>query len=167
VGDSIELAGKWAEIKRIGLRATIVQTIDQADVIIPNADLVTNQVTNWTLTNRLVRLTIPVGVAYGSDVQQVMKILMASAHGNPLVADIPPAQVLFLSFGESALDFELRIWVFNADDRFTAISELHQDIDRRFREANVEIAFPQRDLHVRSVDKTVTLPHPTERDETI
>ena len=75
VGDTIEIGGKWAEIKRIGLRATTVQTVDQADLIIPNADLVNNQVTNWTLSNRRVRLTIPVGVAYGSDVPLVMETL--------------------------------------------------------------------------------------------
>ena len=86
VGDTIEIGGKWAEIKRIGLRATTVQTFDQADVIIPNADLVTNQVTNWTLSNRRVRLTIPVGVAYGSDVPLVMETLMACAKANPKVA---------------------------------------------------------------------------------
>ena len=80
VGDTIELEGRWAEIKKIGLRATIVQTFDQADVIIPNADLISNQVTNWTLSNRRVRLIIPVGVAYGSDVALVMETLMACAN---------------------------------------------------------------------------------------
>ena len=80
VGDTIELEGRWAEIKKIGLRATIVQTFDQADVIIPNADLISNQVTNWTLSNRRVRLTISVGVAYGSDVPLVMEILMECAN---------------------------------------------------------------------------------------
>ena len=83
VGDTIELGGKWAEVKKIGLRATTVQTFDQADVIIPNADLITNQVTNWTLSNRHVRLTIPVGVAYGSDVPLVMETLLACARANP------------------------------------------------------------------------------------
>ena len=91
VGDTIEIDGKWAEIKRIGLRATTVQTFDQADVIIPNADLVTNQVTNWTLSNRRVRLIIPVGVAYGSDVPLVMETLMACAKDNEMVAETPAA----------------------------------------------------------------------------
>jgi small-conductance mechanosensitive channel len=157
VGDFIEIGGKWAEIKNIGLRATTVQTLDQADVIIPNADLVTNQVINWTLSNRRVRLIIPVGVAYGSDISLVMETLMACAIESSKVAKTPEPQVLYLSFGESTLDFELRVWVPNAEERMTVISELHQEIDRRFRGAKIEIAFPQRDLHLRSVDESVAL----------
>jgi potassium efflux system protein len=155
VGDYIEFDGKWAEIKNIGLRATIVQTFDQADVIIPNADLVANQVINWTLTNRRVRLTIPVGVAYGSDIALVMETLRGSAKGNSKVAETPAPQVLYLNFGESALEFELRVWVLDADNWLVVSSELHQEIDRRFREANIEIAFPQRDLHLRSLDGSI------------
>jgi small-conductance mechanosensitive channel len=157
VGDIIELGGKWAEIKRIGLRATTVQTFDKADVIIPNADLITNQVTNWTLSNRQVRLCIPVGVAYGSDVPLVMKTLLECANANTMVIRGPEPQVLFLSFGESSLDFELRVWVLDADHRLKVKSELNQEIDRSFRAANIEIAFPQRDLHLRSVDDSVNL----------
>jgi len=157
VGDFIELGGKWAEIKKIGLRATTAQTFDQADVIIPNADLVTNQVINWTLSNRRVRLIIPVGVPYGSDVSLVMETLMASARENSKIAGAPAPQVLFLKFGESALEFELRVWVLDAENRLVVSSEIHQEIDRRFREAKIEIAFPQRDLHLRSVDESVIL----------
>ena len=157
VGDYIELDGKWAEIKNIGLRATTVQTFDQADVIIPNGDLVSNQVINWTLSNRRVRLIIPVGVAYGSDIPLVMETLMACASGCSKVAKTPDPQVLFLCFGESSLDLELRVWVLDAEERLKVASELHQEIDRRFREAKIEIAFPQQDLHLRSLDKSVTL----------
>jgi small-conductance mechanosensitive channel len=153
VGDFIELGGKWAEIKNIGLRATIVQTFDQADVIIPNADLVSNQVINWTLSNRLVRVVIPVGVVYGSDVPLVMEKLMTCARTSSKVAKTPEPQVLFLSFGESSLDFELRVWVPQAEERLTVKSMLHQEIDRSFREAKIEIAFPQRDLHLRTMDE--------------
>ena len=155
VGDYIGFDGKWAEIKNIGLRATIVQTFDQADVIIPNADLVANQVINWTLTNRRVRLTIPVGVAYGSDIALVMETLKESAKGNSKVAETPTPEVLYLNFGESALEFELRVWVLDADNWLVVSSKLHQRIDRRFREAKIEIAFPQRDLHLRSLDESV------------
>ena len=157
VGDIIELGGNWATIKRIGLRATTVQTYDQADVIIPNGDLVTNQVTNWTLSNRQARLIIRVGVAYGSDVTLVIETLLASAKENPGVVKMRPPQVLFLNFGDSSLDFELRVWVLDADDRLIVSSSLHQEIDRQFREAGIEIAFPQRDLHLRSIDESVSL----------
>jgi small-conductance mechanosensitive channel len=163
VGDYIELGGKWAEVKNIGLRATTLQTFDQADVIVPNADLVTNPVTNWTLSNRRVRATVPVGVAYGSDVTLVMEKLLACAKASPKVSNTPASQVLFLKFGENSLDFELRAWVWDAEERLRVISELHQAIDRSFREAKIEIAFPQRDLHLRSLDESVILrpPEPT------
>jgi small-conductance mechanosensitive channel len=160
VGDIIELSGTWSEIKRIGLRSTTVRTFDEADVIIPNADLVSNQVTNWTLTNRQVRLIIPVGVAYGSDVALVMETLPACANANENVSKTRPPEVLFLNFGESSLDFELRVWVLDVDNRLKTKSELNQEIDRSFREAKIEIAFPQRDLHLRSVDESVTLRPP-------
>ena len=139
--------------------STTVQTFDQADVILPNADLVANQVTNWTLSNRRVRLTVPVGVAYGSDVPLVMETLAECAKDHDMVAAFRPPQVLFLSFGESSLDFELRVWVLDAEERMKVKSELHQEIDRRFREAKIEIAFPQRDLHLRSLDESVILHH--------
>jgi potassium efflux system protein len=152
VGDTIELGGQWARIQKIGLRATTVQTFDQADIILPNSDLINHQVTNWTLANRHARILIPVGVAYGSDVPLVMHTLMACAAANALVMDTPEPLVFFRQFGASSLDFELRVWIWNVDNRFRVISELHQEIERRFREAGIEIAFPQRDLHIRSVD---------------
>ncbi|TNF56335.1 mechanosensitive ion channel, partial [bacterium] len=157
VGDIVEIGTSWAEIKRIGLRSTVIQTFEQADVIIPNADLVTNQVTNWTLSDRKARLAIRVGVAYGSDVPLVIETLIACAGENKLIAKSPAPQVLFLRFGESSLDFELRAWAGDVDNRLRVASELHQEIDRRFREANIEIAFPQRDLHVRSIDNSAML----------
>jgi len=160
VGDTIELGGKWVVIKKIGLRATTVLTFDQADLIIPNADLIASQVTNWTLTNRQVRLHVPVGVAYGSDVPLVMETLMACAKSNEKVSSTPKPQTLFLGFGESSLDFELRAFIWDVDDRIQVTSDLHQEIDRRFREANIEIAFPQRDLHLRSIDDSILLRTP-------
>jgi len=126
----------------------------------PNADLVSNQVTNWTLNNRRARLISPVGVAYGSDIPLVVETLMACAKANSLVAKTPEHQVLFLGFGESSLDFELRVWVMDVDVRLKVRSELHQEIDKRFREAKIEIAFPQRDLHLRSVDESIILRPP-------
>jgi len=152
-GDIIQLDGTWGKIKKLGLRATVVETFDQSEIIVPNSDLISGQVTNWTLSDRASRLVIPVGVAYGSDVPLVMKILHETAESNLMVIKDPAAQVLFMGFGNSSLDFELRAWVGEIDDRMKARSELHQEIDRRFREADVEIPFPQRDLHLRSVDK--------------
>lgn len=91
------------------LRSTVVQTFDRADVIVPNSDLITKQVTNWTLTNRQARVHVPVGVAYGSDVPLVMHTLATCAQDHPAVMDLPEPQVLFRRFGDSTLDFELRV----------------------------------------------------------
>ena len=151
VGDTIEMGGVWVKIAKIGLRSTMVRTADQADVIVPNSDLVTNQVTNWTLTDRHARAAIPVGVAYGSNVDLVMRTLKACALAHPQVLQQPEPQVLFQSFGDSALNFELRTWVKDVDSRLQVTSDLNRDIDHRFHEAGIEIPFPQRDVHVRSV----------------
>ncbi|MGB5921684.1 MAG: mechanosensitive ion channel domain-containing protein [Syntrophobacteria bacterium] len=156
VGDYIELGQKWAEIKKIGLRATVVETFDRAEVVVPNSDLVSTQVTNWTLSNRFIRLVIPVGVAYGSDVSLVMQTLMECAEANSMVTRVPTPKVFFLAFGESSLDFEVRVWISDVENRRQVQSDLHQEIDRRFRELGIEIAFPQRDLHLRSIDESVS-----------
>lgn len=155
VGDYIQLGQQWAAVKKIGLRATVVETFDQSEVVVPNADLVSTQVTNWTLSHRRARLIIPVGVEYGSDVPLVKETLMECAMASSKVLRMPEPQVLFLRFGESSLDFELRVWISDIDERFLVTSELHQEIDRRFRQAQIVIAFPQRDLHVRSVEESV------------
>ena len=130
-----------------------MQAYDNSEIVVPNNDLITNQVTNWTLAERRVRLRILVGVAYGSDVQLVMDTLMQCASDNSLILKDPEPKVLFLNFGGSSLDFELRAWVADFDTRMQVVSELHQEIDRRFRELNIEIPFPQTDLHVRSIDQ--------------
>jgi len=148
VGDYIDLGGQWAEIKRIGLRSTTVETFDLANVIIPNNDLINNQVTNWTLSNRFIRVIVPVGVAYGSDVTRVFETLMKCAKENPNVKEKPEPQVLFRKFGESSLDFELRVWTSDVDNRLTLLSDLHREIDQKFREADIVIAFPQQDVHL-------------------
>lgn len=151
IGDLIEINGMWAEVKHIGIRATLVRNFDHADIIIPNADLVSNQVTNWTLGDRQARLIIAVGVAYGSDVDLVIETLIGCALDNTHVNQNPAPQVFFLNFGESTLDFELRVFV-PASMRLAIRSELNQEIDKRFREKDITIAFPQRDLHLPGLD---------------
>ncbi|MGB5750434.1 MAG: mechanosensitive ion channel domain-containing protein, partial [Desulfobacterales bacterium] len=111
VGDVIELGNQMGKVKKLGLRATVVQTFDQAEVVVPNTDLISNQVTNWTLADRLIRFTIPVGVAYGSDIGLVMKTLNEIAEENKLVLQNPGPQVLFSALGASSLDFDFRIWI--------------------------------------------------------
>ncbi|UCG80806.1 MAG: mechanosensitive ion channel family protein [Desulfobacterales bacterium] len=154
VGDWVQLDDQWGEISKIGLRATVVKTFDRSEVVVPNSDLVTNRVTNWTLSDRFMRITIPVGVAYGSDVPLVMQTLKECAYDNPMVVSNPAPQILFMGFGDSSLDFQVRVWIHDVDNMFAVRSELHQEIDRRFRESGIVIAFPQRDLHLRNVDES-------------
>ncbi|WP_372682079.1 mechanosensitive ion channel domain-containing protein [Desulfosarcina sp.] len=153
VGDVIQLSdGQQGRVMNLGLRATTIQTFDRAEVVVPNGDLIASQVTNWTLGDRSMRLIIPVGVAYGSDVEAVMRVLMTVATESNQVLDDPRPKVYFLNFGESSLDFELRVWISDFDNRFVVMSAIISEIDRRFRVEGVEIPFPQRDLHLRSVD---------------
>ena len=153
VGDVIQLSdGQQGRVTNLGLRATTIQTFDRAEIVVPNGDLISAQVTNWTLGDRSMRLIIPIGVAYGSDVETVMRILMAVAEESDQVLKDPQPMVLFLNFGESSLDFQLRVWIADFNDRRIIQSALIREIDQRFRAEGVEIPFPQRDLHLRSVD---------------
>lgn len=162
-GDTIEIDGSWAEVKKIGLRSTKVQTFDQSDLIIPNANLIYNNITNWTLTNKRKRIKIVIGAAYGSNVALIIKTLKEVGNANPdLVKSYKPI-VLFLDFSDSSLRFEFRVYAKNAVDAIQVESDLRQEIDRRFREANITIAFPQRDLHLRSVDPSITI-NPTKNE---
>lgn len=147
-GDTIEIGTERAHIKKIGLRSTVVTTMDLADLIIPNADLINNQVTNWTLSTRQVRLCVPVCVAYGSDVSLTVETILASAKKQKEVVKSPVPEVLFMDFGESSLDFELRVWIQDVDRRLQVRSALYHDIEENFRELDISIPFPQRDLHL-------------------
>jgi len=154
VGDTIQLGDQWGRVKHLRLRATVIETFDEAEVVVPNANLISGQVTNWTLADRRVRLVIPIGVAYGSDIALVMKTLIECAADHSLVLADPQTKVIFSAFGASSLDLELRVWIADFDDRRTVQSELLLEIDRRFRDLDIEIPFPQSDLHVRSIDES-------------
>jgi small-conductance mechanosensitive channel len=153
VGDTIQIGTEIGEVKHLGLRATIIQTFDNAEIVVPNSDLITGQVTNWTLGERKVRIRVPVGVAYGTDVAKVLKILLACAEANPMVLDTPKPVSFFLAFGASSLDFELRVWIPEFLNKTQVLSDLNQDIENEFALNNIEIPFPQTDLHLRSVDE--------------
>lgn len=153
VGDMIEIGMEVGEVKELGLRATIVQTFDNAEVVIPNSELITGRVTNWTLSEKRVRVKLPVGVAYGTDISAVLKILLSCADANPMVLTKPEPKALFLAFGASSLDFELRVWIPDFAEGLVVRSELNQDIEAEFDLAGIEIPFPQTDLHLRSIDE--------------
>lgn len=155
VGDMIEVGTDVGEVKELGLRATTVQTFDNAEIVIPNSQLISGSVVNWTLAEKKIRVRVPVGVAYGSDISAVLKILLACAEDNPNVLSQPKSAALFLAFGASSLDFELRVWISDFSNKLTVLSELNQDIEYEFSLAGIKIPFPQADLHLRSVDKAV------------
>jgi small-conductance mechanosensitive channel len=150
VGDWIVVKGEEGYVRKISVRSTEIETFERASVILPNSDLITGVVKNWTHANRLGRLSVPVGVSYDSDPDQVCEILKATAADHPLVLKTPPPSVLFMSFGDSALLFELRAVIDDVNKRLSTISDLHFEIFRRFRAANIEIPFPQQDIHIRS-----------------
>lgn len=154
VGDAVEINGIWGEVKKINIRATQVQTYDNASLIIPNSEFVSSQVTNWSFKDMRIRRNITVGVTYGSDIEAVRDTLMEIADHNSYVFKYPKPSVLFTDFGDNSLSFKLRVWT-DVDNCLIAETEIRFEIDRLFREKSIEIAFPQRDLHLRSIAKEV------------
>ena len=150
VGDVVQVNEIWGTITKINVRSTVVQTYDNASLIIPNSDMISNQVTNWSFKDLRLRRNIVVGVAYGSNTELVRETLLEIAQGHPKVLKRPKPDVLFDDFGDSALIFRLRLWT--TIEHFIAMeTDVRFEIDRLFREKNIEIAFPQRDIHIRSV----------------
>jgi len=154
-GDLVQIEGLQGEVMRIGIRASVVRTFDGAEVIVPNSDLVTGRVTNWTLSDRRRRVTIPVGVSYGTPAPRVKELLLGVARENPDALSYPAPMALFTAFGESSLDFELRVWTESADALTEFRSALAEAIQEVLARENIEVPFPQRDLHVRTVDAGV------------
>jgi small-conductance mechanosensitive channel len=165
-GDWVVVGNTEGYVRKISIRSTQIETFDRADVIVPNSELISNQVTNWMLHDPWGRVIVPVGVAYGSDVEKVRDLLLKIAREHPLVitdsSRVSPPRVLFRSFGDSALNFELRCFIRNVDQRLVTLSELNFAIEKALREAGIQIPFPQRDLHLRSVDPGIRFGLPPE-----
>jgi small-conductance mechanosensitive channel len=153
--DTIILDGEWAVVRNIGLRSTVVETFNKAELIVPNSDLISQKVTNLTHSNAQYRVVMNVGVAYGSDMEEVLQILEEEAVNHPHAAKNPPPSAIFVGFGDSSLDFQLRIWLNNLDYCLSIFSEVGIAVYKRFAQEGVEIPFPQQDLHVRSMDEKV------------
>jgi len=159
-GDWIVTGSTEGYVKKIRVRSTEVQTFDRSDVIVPNSELISTQVTNWTLRDKYGRVKIPVGVAYGSDTELVKKLLEDVTKNMPDIVQnrsTLPVKVLFLGFGESSLDFELRCYIFDIGKFLDVKSNLHFAIDKAFRQNSIEIAFPQRDIHIKDESKLPAL----------
>jgi len=159
VGDVVSVAGELGTIERIGIRATTLRKFDQTQAIVPNGELISTVVNNWTLDDRRVRVDFVVGVAYGSDTRLVERLIREAVTEHELVLDDPEPRIFFFEFGDSSLNFRVLAYVADISERFSTLSDLHFTIDECFREHDVEIPFPQRDLHVRSIDEDVAFRH--------
>ena len=151
IGDRIEVGGVAGRVTKIQIRSTTVVTNDNITMIVPNADFISNTVTNWSHGDPKVRIRVPVGVAYGSDLKLLQQLLLEAAAEHPKALRDPTPVVLFTEFGDSSLNFELGVWT----QEMTATpihftSEMNFIIEQKLRENGIEIPFPQRDLHVRS-----------------
>lgn len=154
VGDVLEVERVIGVVKRIGLRSSTIRTFQGAEVIVPNSDLITNHVTNWTLSERNRRVDLAVGVAYGTDPERVIKLLVDTASSHPDIVRDPPPLALFMEFGESSLNFELRFWAPHARTYQHLKSEVAVRVIAALREAEIRIPFPQRELHVKGLDSS-------------
>ena len=151
IGDRVEVAGVVGQVQQIRARSTVIVTNDNITMIVPNTKFIDSPVTNWTYGDPRVRFRLPIGVAYGSDVNKVREALVAAGRSNSHVLEDPAPSVFLTRFGESSIDFELVVWSAEMSHRPSRFkSDLNFAIEEKLREAGIEIPFPQRDLHIRS-----------------
>jgi len=162
IGDTVTIGTITGKVSRIEMRATTLIDLDQKDLIVPNKTFITSQLVNWTLSDAITRLVIPVGIAYDTDVELAYKVMMDTVRSTPLVLAEPEPSVLFIGFGESALNFSIRIFVNELKNRLPVTHDLLMRLEKAFREHSIEIPVPQRDIHIRSLplgtEKTLVSP---------
>lgn len=147
VGDFVEIGDLQGTVQKLGLRSTVVETLDRIAIIVPNSEFLDSRVVNWSHGSPVSRLRLPVGVAYGSDTEAVREVLIQACEGQPLVLIEPPPRVLFSGFGDSALNFTLLVWIREPMRQYQIKSELNFRIEALLRERGISVPFPQRDLH--------------------
>ena len=152
VGDFVTINGTTGHVSQMQLRATTIRDLDMRELIIPNKKFITEDVMNWTLSDQMARLILKIGVAYESDTKLVQETLLTIARQHPQVMHTPKPEVVFEQFGDSTLDFELRVIVPSRDHFPKVRHDLNMMINEAFREKNIEVAFPQREIRVRAED---------------
>ncbi len=157
VGDIVTVEEVTGMVSRIHMRATTITNWDRKEFIVPNKQFITGRLLNWTLSDQVNRIVINVRVAYGSDTRLAQEVLLRTAQDHPHVLDEPAPIVGLEEFGASSLNFVLRCYLSSLEHRLAVIHDLHLSIDRALREAGIEIAFPQQDIHIRSVEKLLPL----------
>jgi potassium efflux system protein len=161
VGDLVTIGNVMGNVTHISFRATTVAAFDNEEILIPNKELITGQVTNWTLGSTITRIVVPIQAAYGSDVDQVSDILMAIAVNDPEVLSDPAPAALFMAHGDSGLDFELRVFLGASGVRLSTRDRLNRQINKAFSAHGIEIPYPQSDLHIRSMPWPDGMPSPS------
>ena len=161
VGDIIDVGNTHGEVIRIGARGTWVRTYDNEVIIVPNSDFINGRVTNWTANDRTVRMTIPLGVSYDSDLEMVRGVLLDIAKHNEQILADPAPVVMITGFGDNSVNISLRVSTTITTDRTGLLkSELFMEIFRVFREKKIEMPFPQQDVRVRSIDAPLMIANP-------
>ncbi|MBT8066538.1 MAG: mechanosensitive ion channel, partial [Gammaproteobacteria bacterium] len=150
VGDTVTVGQLTGTVSKVRIRATTITDWDRKEIVVPNKAFITEQVVNWTLADPITRVVVPVGISYGSDVALAHKVMEETLHSLPLILDEPEPKVFFLGFGDSSLDFKLYAYSRQLADRLPIMHAIHESILKALRENNIEIPFPQRDLHIRS-----------------
>lgn len=164
VGDIVTVDEVTGVVSKIRIRATSITNWDRKEYVVPNKEFITGRLLNWTLSDKVNRVVVNVGVAYGSDTDMACQLLLQAAKDHPLVSQEPAPVAVFEGFGDSTLNLSLRTFLPSLDHRLQVIHELHTAIDRAFRKAGLEIAFPQRDLHIRTIAKESGLTLQSETD---
>jgi potassium efflux system protein len=149
VGDTVTVGEVTGTVARIRARATLITDFDNKEVLIPNKAFITERVVNWTLSSQVTRVLIKLGVAYGTDTMRAQEVIIAALRSVPLVMHDPPPSVFFVGFGDSALDFEVRVFAEGIDKRLPLTHQVNTAIARALADAGIEIPFPQRDVHIR------------------
>lgn len=153
IGDRVTVGDTEGDVEAINIRSTMIRSLNNISIIVPNSEFISGRVTNWSHGDTKIRVFVAVGVSYNSDLEMVVNTLKEIANNHPKVLKTPEVDVLLTSFGDSAWNMTLRIWIMEPQEHYEVTSEINMEIVRKFRERNIEIPFPQRDIHIKSGGK--------------